>query len=79
MSWLSEAMKDFEPPHCNVGARKSGKRMARVIRELAGEVIYRRALLSRAEEGMTGFREVYCTTVVPDKPKLSSDTKELLK
>lgn len=42
--WLDECMKDFDGPYCNVGARKSGRRMARVIREQNEVIVHAHAL-----------------------------------
>ena len=68
MTWLSEIMDEFEPPNCPIVARQHANRMARVIRELRGYVI---------------FLESYCSDrMSPEKARrrfqLPPDAKELL-
>lgn len=53
-------------------------RMARVLRELVKEIQYWRTYSNYQVEGTTGFRSVYCTTVISERPNLSDDAKELL-
>lgn len=76
--WLNEIERLLKHRKLFVPSRGTAKRMARVLRELAKEIQYWRAYSNYQSEGTTGFRSVYCKTVVPERPNLSDDAKELL-